>query len=91
MTPPVGRVPPDGPEPQDAWPPSALDHEFCDACHGPANPHISQAYVLYQLRTGRLALCQHHARTWGEQLAALDAVILADDRDRLRPRGALYD
>jgi hypothetical protein len=42
--------------------------------------------VLYQLATGQLALCQHHANTWGAQLETLGAVIVADDRERLVPR-----
>jgi hypothetical protein len=77
---------PDSSVVSEEWPPSVLDKEFCDACHAPGMPHISRAYVLYQLATGQLALCQHHANTWGVQLEALGAVIVADDRERLVPR-----
>jgi hypothetical protein len=68
------------------WPPSVLDKEYCDACHAPGITNISRAYVLYQLPTGRLALCHHHANLWDKQLQTLGAVIVVDDRERLYPR-----
>jgi hypothetical protein len=65
------------------WPPSPLDTEFCDACHAPGQHRISRAYVLFQLPTGRLALCHHHANLYRKRLETLGAVILVDDRERL--------
>jgi len=76
----------DGGEAIEEWPPSILDKEYCDACHAPGMPNISRAYVLYQLPTGRLALCHHHANLWGKHLHELGAVIVVDDRERLYPR-----
>jgi hypothetical protein len=85
----VGWQRPEEHEAVHEWPPSPLDKEYCDACHAPGMPNISRAYVLYQLPSGRLALCHHHANLWGSQLATLGAVIVVDDRERLYPRGAM--
>ncbi len=62
---------------------SALEKEYCDACHAPGVEHISRAYVLVQLPTGSLTLCYHHANAYQARLEELGGVIVLDERHHL--------
>jgi len=64
-------------------PMSMLGNDFCDACHGPGLPHVSHAYVLVQLPSGRLALCYHHANLYQGKIEDLGGVLLVDERYQL--------